>query len=113
MGNKLNPNIVKNGRNPTTINVEKPRPEELQDTTTPKATSGLSNESATATLKMMIDLVIKSRLLLDHNILQRIVQLLMLYPPKKRAYSPEAKQTKDLSNLMNINSKFTGSGGSS
>jgi hypothetical protein len=36
----------------------------------------------------------------------------MLYPPKKRAYSPESKKTKDLSNLMNINSKFTGSGGS-
>lgn len=36
----------------------------------------------------------------------------MLYPPKKRAYSPENKKTKDLSNLMNINSKFTGSGGS-
>lgn len=37
----------------------------------------------------------------------------MLYPPKKRAYSPEAKKTKDLANLPNINSKFTGSGGSS
>jgi hypothetical protein len=36
----------------------------------------------------------------------------MLYPAKKRAYSPEHKKTKDLSNLMNINSKFTGSGGS-
>lgn len=36
----------------------------------------------------------------------------MLYPPKKRAYSPENKKTKELSNLMNINSKFTGSGGS-
>lgn len=36
----------------------------------------------------------------------------MLYPPKKRAYSPENKKTKDLSNLMNINSKFTGIGGS-
>ena len=36
----------------------------------------------------------------------------MLYPPKKRAYSPECKKTKELSNLMNINSKFTGSGGS-
>ncbi len=36
----------------------------------------------------------------------------MLYPPKKRAYSPELKKTKDLSNLPNINSKFTGSGGS-
>lgn len=36
----------------------------------------------------------------------------MLYPPKKRAYSPEGKKTKDLSNLPNINSKFTGSGGS-
>ena len=36
----------------------------------------------------------------------------MLYPPKKRAYSPEPKKTKDLSNLVNINSKFTGSGGS-
>lgn len=36
----------------------------------------------------------------------------MLYPPKKRAYSPEAKKTKDLANLPNINSKFTGSGGS-
>lgn len=37
---------------------------------------------------------------------------LMLYPPKKRAYSPEAKKSKDLANLPNINSKFTGSGGS-
>ena len=36
----------------------------------------------------------------------------MLYPPKKRAYSPEPKKTKDLANLVNINSKFTGSGGS-
>jgi hypothetical protein len=36
----------------------------------------------------------------------------MLYPPKKRAYSPELKKTKDLANLPNINSKFTGSGGS-
>lgn len=36
----------------------------------------------------------------------------MLYPPKKRAFSPPSKKTKDLSNLMNINSKFTGSGGS-
>jgi hypothetical protein len=36
----------------------------------------------------------------------------MLYPPKNRAYSPEAKKTKDLTSLMNINSKFTGSGGS-
>jgi hypothetical protein len=36
----------------------------------------------------------------------------MLYPPKKRAFSPENKKTKDLANLMNINSKFTGSGGS-
>ena len=36
----------------------------------------------------------------------------MLYPPKKRAYSPENKKTKELANLMNINSKFTGSGGS-
>lgn len=36
----------------------------------------------------------------------------MLYPPKKRAYSPENKKTKDLTSLMNINSKFTGSGGS-
>lgn len=36
----------------------------------------------------------------------------MLYPPKKRAYSPENKKTKELSNLMNINNKFTGSGGS-
>lgn len=36
----------------------------------------------------------------------------MLYPPKKRAYSPEVKKTKDLANLPNINSKFTGSGGS-
>ena len=36
----------------------------------------------------------------------------MMYPPKKRAYSPENKKTKDLSNLMNINSKFIGSGGS-
>ena len=35
-----------------------------------------------------------------------------MYPVKKRAYSPENKKTKDLSNLMNINSKFTGSGGS-
>lgn len=35
-----------------------------------------------------------------------------MYPPKKRAYSPENKKTKDLSNLMNINSKFAGSGGS-
>lgn len=37
----------------------------------------------------------------------------MLYPPKKRGYSPEQKKTKELSNLMNINPKFTGSGGSS
>ena len=37
----------------------------------------------------------------------------MLYPAKKRAYSPEHKKTKELHNLMNINSKFTGSGGSS
>ena len=36
----------------------------------------------------------------------------MMYPVKKRAYSPENKKTKDLSNLVNINSKFTGSGGS-
>ena len=36
----------------------------------------------------------------------------MLYPPKKRAFSPEPKKTKELSNLVNINSKFTGSGGS-
>lgn len=36
----------------------------------------------------------------------------MIYPPKKRAYSPEPIVTKDLSHLMNINSKFTGSGGS-
>lgn len=36
----------------------------------------------------------------------------MMYPPKKRAYSPENKKTKDLSNLMNINSKFIGTGGS-
>jgi hypothetical protein len=36
----------------------------------------------------------------------------MLYPPKNRAYSPEPKKTKDLANLPNINSKFTGSGGS-
>ena len=36
----------------------------------------------------------------------------MLYPPKKRSYSPEPKKTKDLANLTNINSKFTGSGGS-
>ena len=36
----------------------------------------------------------------------------MLYPPKKRAYEPEPKKTKDLINLPNINSKFTGSGGS-
>lgn len=36
----------------------------------------------------------------------------MLYPPKKRAYSPELTKTKDLANLPNINSKFTGSGGS-
>lgn len=36
----------------------------------------------------------------------------MLYPPKKRAYSPELKKSKDLMNLPNINSKFTGSGGS-
>ena len=36
----------------------------------------------------------------------------MLYPPKKRAYSPDGKKTKDLANLVNINSKFTGSGGS-
>lgn len=36
----------------------------------------------------------------------------MMYPPKKRAYSPENKKTKDLSNLININSKFAGSGGS-
>jgi hypothetical protein len=69
MGNKLNPNIVRKRMNPTTINVEKPRPEELQDTTTPKATSGLRSQTAkteapaTATLKKMIDLVIKSRLL--------------------------------------------------
>ena len=36
----------------------------------------------------------------------------MLYPPKKRAYSPEPNKTKDLANLPNINSKFTGTGGS-
>jgi hypothetical protein len=36
----------------------------------------------------------------------------MLYPPKNRAYSPEPKKTKDLAILPNINSKFTGSGGS-
>lgn len=36
----------------------------------------------------------------------------MMYPPKKRAYSPENTKTKNLSNLMNINSKFIGSGGS-
>jgi hypothetical protein len=36
----------------------------------------------------------------------------MLYPLKKRAYSPEPKKTKDLAILPNINSKFTGSGGS-
>lgn len=36
----------------------------------------------------------------------------MLYPPIKRSYVPESKKTKDLANLMNINSKFTGSGGS-
>ena len=36
----------------------------------------------------------------------------MMYPAKKRAYSPQNKKTKDLSNLMNINSKFIGSGGS-
>lgn len=36
----------------------------------------------------------------------------MIYPPKKRAYSPEPIVTKDLSHLVNINSKFTGSGGS-
>ena len=35
-----------------------------------------------------------------------------MYPHKKRAYSPENKKTKNLSNLMNINSKFIGSGGS-
>lgn len=36
----------------------------------------------------------------------------MLYPPKKRAYSPEPQKTKELHNLPNINSKFTGVGGS-
>ncbi len=36
----------------------------------------------------------------------------MIYPPKKRAYSPEPIVTKDLSHLINISSKFTGSGGS-
>jgi hypothetical protein len=36
----------------------------------------------------------------------------MLYPAKKRAYSPEPVKTKLLANLPNINSKFTGSGGS-
>lgn len=36
----------------------------------------------------------------------------MIYPPKKRAYSPEPAITKDLSHLVNINSKFAGSGGS-
>lgn len=36
----------------------------------------------------------------------------MIYPPKKRAYSPEPIVTKDLSHLININSKFAGSGGS-
>lgn len=36
----------------------------------------------------------------------------MIYPPKKRAYSPEPAVTKDLSHLININSKFAGSGGS-
>lgn len=36
----------------------------------------------------------------------------MIYPPKKRAYSPEPTITKDLSHLVNINSKFAGSGGS-
>ncbi len=36
----------------------------------------------------------------------------MMYPPKKRAYSPQNTKTKDLSNLMNINSKFIGTGGS-
>jgi hypothetical protein len=36
----------------------------------------------------------------------------MLYPLKKRAYSPEPKKTKNLAILPNINSKFTGSGGS-
>lgn len=36
----------------------------------------------------------------------------MLYPPKRRAYSPEPVVTKDLSNLMNISSKFVGIGGS-
>jgi hypothetical protein len=36
----------------------------------------------------------------------------MLYPKKKRAYSPELQKTKDLTILPNISSKFTGSGGS-
>lgn len=36
----------------------------------------------------------------------------MMYPPKKKAYSPENKKTKDLSSLHNINSKFIGTGGS-
>lgn len=36
----------------------------------------------------------------------------MLYPPKKKALSPDQKKTKDLSNLININSKLAGSGGS-
>jgi hypothetical protein len=36
----------------------------------------------------------------------------MIYPPKKRSYSPEPIVTKDLSHLININSKFAGSGGS-
>lgn len=36
----------------------------------------------------------------------------MIYPPKKRAYSPEPVITKDLSHLVNINSKFAGTGGS-
>ena len=36
----------------------------------------------------------------------------MLYPRKKRAFSPEPNKTKDLANLPNINNKFTGSGGS-
>lgn len=36
----------------------------------------------------------------------------MLYPPKKRSYSPEVKKTKELINLPNINQKFTGIGGS-
>jgi hypothetical protein len=48
---------------------------------------------------------------LEINLVIIILQL-MLYPPKKRAYSPELKKTKDLANLPNINSKFTGSGGS-